>query len=82
MGMTDRELGDVLASTLPALVAGLGGLLALSGLWVVGMPLVLATIGWFIWYSRGKAHREADEAIARAAAYDADEHGQADDTRP
>lgn len=80
MGMTNRELGEVLASTLVAPLLGVGGFLTWNGWWGVGIPLVLSTVAWTIWRGRRRSLREADEAIARAAAHDADELGRADGT--
>lgn len=81
MAMTNRELSDVLMYSLAPLLLSLGGFLAWNGLWAVGLPLMLATIGSAIWYGRRRARQEEDEAIARAAEYDADERGRADETR-
>jgi len=81
MDMTNRELSDVLVLSLTPPLLGLGGFLAWNGLWVVGIPLLLVTVGSAIWYSRRRARREEDEAIAREAEYDADERGQAGERR-
>lgn len=79
MAVTKREIGGALLCAVIAPSLSLGALLAWNGLWAVGVPLIAATIGSIIWFSWWKERREVDDAIARAAQYEAGEHGQADD---
>ncbi|WP_154095886.1 hypothetical protein [Microbacterium testaceum] len=77
MGMTNAEVKRIVLPTVPlSALTVVAFVLAVNGLWVLAVIVIAVAVAYLIWSVRRERNRDADEALARAARYEAAERDQ------
>lgn len=77
MGMTNAEVKRIVLPIVPLSALTVVALvLAVNGLWVLAAIVIAAAVAYLVWSVRRERNRDADEALARAARYEAAERDQ------
>ena len=75
--MTNAEVKRIVLPTVPLSALTVVALvLAVNGLWVLAAIVIAVAVAYLVWSVRRERNRDADEALARAARYEAGERDE------
>ncbi|MCM3500430.1 hypothetical protein M3667_00885 [Microbacterium sp. P26] len=77
MGMTNAEVKRIVLPIVPlSALTVVGFVLAVNGMWLLAIIVIAVAVVYLVWFVRRERNRDADEALARAARYEAGESDQ------
>lgn len=77
MGMTNAEVKRIVLPIVPlSALTVVAFVLAANGLWILAIIVIAVAVAYLVWSVRRDRNRDADEALARAARYEAGERDE------